>query len=523
MWGKLKENLFLKILFFILFIEIGLIIYANFALMRTNIDCDSAKLFVHAIEMWRNGTPIIPDWAGVSTLELDCSTLLAVPLYGLTQNIYVSFAIANVLFLLLLLSTVFYLFDSKEHRVLAVVSSILICIPYRIGMLDYFNMLFFNGSQYIIKVIIPILVLALLVHKNSEKNDKIKFIVFGIIYGVLLFVSCLSSGIYIILCGVLPVLVGCFLWRVFNGKRITGRYVVVAIESVLTAGAGFFLHSKYQIGSKGNEMKLYSIYDGLVEQFESCIVAIFELFGGVAYEEVKVMSYDGINILVRGLLVVVMLVCTIVVIVKTVKKEADEISLGLAAIFLWNIFILSICNTHYGAATFEYRYHLIGAVSLMLLSSKVIVAWIKKQPKKLAIGISICGLGIIGMLLFSSWKSVFTSDIDNSMYNEICDYTEEIGANYVYFLYESGAPEICRLIDHENALYFQLMDGGVIWVYGYYSQYDKVPMIEENFIVICDNGIYDFGESMEMQGYIFTRSKIIGTKSIYEVTGFVEG
>ena len=293
---KLKSEMFYKILYLILFIQVGLIAYTNFVLIESHIDCDSAKLFVHAIEMWRNGTPIISGWSGVSTLELDCSTLLAVPIYGITQNIYVAFAISNVVFLILLISVIFYLFNKEETKLYAIISSILICIPYRMGMLDYFNMMYFNGSQYIIKVIIPILLLALLVHTESGKGDRIKFIVFSIIYGILLFTSCLSSGIYIMLCGVLPVMGASYLWRIFNEKRITLRFIISVLETFIIGGAGYFLYSKFQIGSKGNEMKLMSVYDGLVENFNSCIIAVFELFGGVAYDEVKVMSYEGINI-----------------------------------------------------------------------------------------------------------------------------------------------------------------------------------------------------------------------------------
>ena len=76
-----------------------LTVFANLVLITENIDCDIAKLYVHAVEMWRNGRILIPGWSYLTTLELDCPLLFAVPLYGLTGNIFLSFGISNIIFL----------------------------------------------------------------------------------------------------------------------------------------------------------------------------------------------------------------------------------------------------------------------------------------------------------------------------------------------------------------------------------------------------------------------------------------
>ncbi len=77
-------------------IEIACLIYYNFA---TNyvFDQDSAKLMYHTIKMWENKSLIIPDWTYMTTGEWDCSSILAMPIYGITGNIILSFAIANVI------------------------------------------------------------------------------------------------------------------------------------------------------------------------------------------------------------------------------------------------------------------------------------------------------------------------------------------------------------------------------------------------------------------------------------------
>lgn len=521
----LKGSTVEKILFVFLCIQLLLIAYANFFLMEKNIDCDSAKLFVHAIEMWRNGTPIIPEWTGVSTLELDCSTLLAVPLFGLTQNIYFSYAVSNIIFLLTLIYSIFYLYEKESTKIYPLVSAILICIPYRIGMLDYFNMLYFNGSQYIIKVTIPLIMLALLSHADTireGKKNRNKFIFFSMIFGILLFVSTLSSGTYVVLCGIVPVMAGSLLWRLFKNKKISREYIFTIGGTVSISIIGYMLNQLYEIGAKGNSMTLCSIYNGLQDNINACIMSIFEVFGGIAYSDIEVMSYDGINIVIRIIFVIILMVCVIITAIRTFLKVVEEEEMVLLLLFVWNTFILCICDIRYGAPTFEYRYHLIGLIPVLCLSAKTAIDWINKHHKNIQIFISSLGICLITILMFTSYRSIISLEDQNVAHRDICAYAEEKGIDYVYFLYESGAPEICRLIDHNNALYFQLMGEGITYVYDYYAVYNRAPMSHENFIIICDNDIHDFGDNMEIFGYKFGRSRIIGTKSVYEVTGFVE-
>ena len=40
------------------------------------------NLMLHAVEMWNNKTPFITGWVETTTLELDCATLIAAPVYG---------------------------------------------------------------------------------------------------------------------------------------------------------------------------------------------------------------------------------------------------------------------------------------------------------------------------------------------------------------------------------------------------------------------------------------------------------
>ena len=47
---------------------------------------DAGKAYTHMMAMWDSGTLLVPDWKYITTMELDCTTLLALPVYGLTGN-----------------------------------------------------------------------------------------------------------------------------------------------------------------------------------------------------------------------------------------------------------------------------------------------------------------------------------------------------------------------------------------------------------------------------------------------------
>ena len=151
--------------------EIAALVYYNLFHMADMVDCDLAKLMSHVVEMARNHTLFVPGWSYGTTGEMDCSTLLALPLYLLTGNIYLSFALANIvnlgLWFLVLheLCECMGLSGNVRRMVLAFVFT-----AYDLGMLEYANMLFIGGGQYTYKALIPLIVVVLLELARQERR-----------------------------------------------------------------------------------------------------------------------------------------------------------------------------------------------------------------------------------------------------------------------------------------------------------------------------------------------------------------
>ena len=167
-----KQTIVIYALFAIWIIQFVFICFANLHWSSHVLDGDMADLYGHVREMWRNKTMFISNWQYATTLELDCASILALPLYGLIKDIFLSFALSNIILLILWNLIVYRLvMNCSKSRISALLSADLIMIPYGIGMLEYFNMLFFNGAQYGIKTLIPLMFLCIIT-SDTENQDK---------------------------------------------------------------------------------------------------------------------------------------------------------------------------------------------------------------------------------------------------------------------------------------------------------------------------------------------------------------
>ena len=110
-------------------------------------------------------------------------------------------------------------------------------------------MLFYGASWYAIKTIVPILLLLVLSLLTKEtyksKAGKIELIAFSGVYLYLLFATAFSFGIFIVLCGIIPIFVWMILEVFFHGtpefllkKRVWGVWIATGVTFV----TGYILH-----------------------------------------------------------------------------------------------------------------------------------------------------------------------------------------------------------------------------------------------------------------------------------------
>lgn len=517
--ASVKETPLTWALGILLCLQFVMIAFCNFTLIEKSLDCDTAKMFGHIREMWEQKEIFLHGWSYITTMEFDCGSLLALPIYGITGDIYFAYALANAIFIGLFIWVLFYLFRGQKV-IYPILSGNLILIPYGFGMLDYFNMMFFSGSQYILKVMIPLILVGILLATEREKTEEGKYklsgetIFFTIVFGGLFFLTCLSSGIYVMACGIVPVFAAYAFYKFGCWKKVPLYVIGLGALTVLCFLVGNHFNGVIMSGARGNAMIL-SPSSYMPTNILATIVAMFELFGGLRNTmELTILSVEGILTLGKMVLVLVFLACGICMCKWVIRKQADLRNILLLGMFVWNLFVLCATYTRAGSATYEYRYHLIGMIPLICVTVTVLLHYLAKLNKgQQGLLVACCGLFLL-VIIAGSFREVLKTGEKNAQLKELCEYVEEMDVEHAYMYDASNDSDICRLVDN-STLYLCVTPGGVTWVYDYYAEYVDGPIYSEDAIFIVDEARYQFGDTFELFGYSFERFDTVAGRSLY--------
>lgn len=354
-------------------IQIGALAVFNLTRLPYESNYDSSCAYAQIVEMWRQKRILLKDWAYQTTLGIDSPVLLGALFYGITKNAFTAFGLANIVTVIVY---AFLFYDilkqadvKKNMRLLAV---LFLLTPYSTGQLGYMPMLFTSAGSYAYKLLVPLLLIDILVrmHKGQEIKKYWYLILFATFF---VFDTAVSSGEYILLCAVLPligyeilhVLIGNDIKQIFNKRLgfliLESAIYVVGIKVGRRTGI---------IESVGSQMMLTK-----AKHFPSviakCLTGIFQLFGGIPdYEDIPVTQTYGMMYLFRFFLVAVILASWIYLLKHLKENEKYKELVGMiTCIFAVNLIVLIFANVNYATKTFEYRYHLISMIPMILLTS----------------------------------------------------------------------------------------------------------------------------------------------------------
>lgn len=354
-------------------IQIGALAVFNLTRLPYESNYDSSCAYAQIVEMWRQKCILLKDWAYQTTLGIDSPVLLGALFYGITKNAFTAFGLANIVTVIVY---AFLFYDilkqadvKKNMRLLAV---LFLLTPYSTGQLGYMPMLFTSAGSYAYKLLVPLLLIDILVrmHKGQEIKKYWYLILFATFF---VFDTAVSSGEYILLCAVLPligyeilhVLIGNDIKQIFNKRLgfliLESAIYVVGIKVGRRTGI---------IESVGSQMMLTK-----AKHFPSviakCLTGIFQLFGGIPdYEDIPVTQTYGMMYLFRFFLAAVILASWIYLLKHLKENEKYKELVGMiTCIFAVNLIVLIFANVNYATKTFEYRYHLISMIPMILLTS----------------------------------------------------------------------------------------------------------------------------------------------------------
>lgn len=445
--------LFLSLL---LFAEIAYIIRFNFVHATESMDQDAAKLITHTIEIVRTKKLLIPHWRYMTTHEIDSSMLLAIPFYAVTNDIWFSFALSNSLYCFVLLYTLLTIFRNCHTRA---ESALLVCclffIPYSFGMLDYMNMLFVRASQYSIKILIPLLTIALLTLRDRK---PLRDAILAAIWLALVFISSFSSGLFPFITGILPILGAYLIDAIYRKDRtsISARKTALLAAGSALSIIGFAVHQHYRISQSGMDAALTQAMDFGNRLFVN-IGQFFALINALPNKQwadsCSIVSLTGLGYLMRFALALALIMSAIYAcylffapISHQNEWASDGVSLSViryaAATILVNVLIHALST--YNAP----RYYLMELVCILLLlgifSSRILdsLDGVSELVTCILIPLFLSGIWV------SSVRYVSTCREAQDTYgfcNDICAYAKAQDVDNVIVINSTEVDEICRV------------------------------------------------------------------------------
>ena len=455
----LRKKPFLIVMVAIVLVEIIYLMYFNFAHIYQCIDEDAAKLMTHMVEIVRNRKILIPNWVYVSTLELDTSMLLAIPFYIITKNVWISFAISNCIYIPILLYVVIWIFKNINVATeYALGCCSLIFVPYFLGMVDYTNMLFIKTAQYNIKVLIPLLAVAILTYKKINMK---KIVAIGI-WLFLVFICAFSSGPLVFVTVIAPLvmafIINLFITDIKSDKRLYFANAIMLILGTILTLVGLHIYNGYN-NSPAKVSSILLDADSIPGKMHETMMFFFQVINALPPNwvgGVELTSSNGIitggGFVLRFILTCFIIVCVFRYIVSFFKNESyydseDNCSKEsinyLIVIILVNVLIKFLQN--YGAQ----RYYLVEFFPMLIISTIFFSKWIDRFKKSAKNMMSIATIAGISFIWYSSvlWtNSLLPMQEHYGHAFEMCSRIEALNVDNVITIDNSGLAEVSRLI-----------------------------------------------------------------------------
>lgn len=472
--------------FALLVLQFVYIVVLNLFKNQGWIDHDGAMLYTHTINMWNQRSFILPFYSEQTYFDFDTSALLAMPLYGLIKNIFLAYGIANVVFLSLTLYVMNDLLGKlKVNDIYRYVAMIIYLIPYRIGLDEYTNMLFYECSFYNICILITVLAVDLFISEQADETGR-KYYILMALYAVLIILSAISRGTYMMLMALLPVLV-CYVLEVILSKdgfkHIRRSKIILIAVTIVSYALGMGIAKI--IGAKPN-VTGYSlvlpqeIFDNFVDVFWGHLSVFMDRTSP------SVFSAQGIRYLVLfGFAIFILIVFVFNIKHAFTDEEQSDRLRYLTIIYAWEIVILGLTNVSNSIWAFPERYLFPGMIPLML-SVPIMLSYIEKIERVLLRGaffivvavLMILTIGVADIGILQSFK---VSAEDTSAFSEVIAYARDNGVNTVYFLNDADRAWVARSMapDLKIAAVDSLDEGGF------------AVRSDENYICAKDRAYYD--------------------------------
>lgn len=387
--GCTHQNYVESFFLIILVLQVGAIVIFNFTKMKDTVDYDSMVAFTQAMEICKQKSLNLVHWGYQTTAGWDSGIPVAAIIYGVTNNIFFSFAISNCAFLALYIFVINRIcIDINLSKIGKYITLNLLFIPYTWGQLGYIQMLFTSGAFYNIRVLLPLMMLSIVLRIYKRHTLKNQVGMCLVTYFFLFLAGC-SSKVYELICCVTPFFVAVFVDilledKLYEDEHISGKVfrepqLIYIIGSVVASVLGLLVGHLMQIPVNPPATTL-STLDNFWENFGGFVMGLFEIFGGLPLAAgIEAVSFEGIGYLLCFIFVIVELLGAVFLACQ--KNKTHKCLYLILNICVINCMVLLLANMTYGSSIFESRYHLLWMIPMFLIPGQL-VDCLKKTATK---------------------------------------------------------------------------------------------------------------------------------------------
>ncbi len=388
------EKVMAVILALLFLLQTGVIILFNLTQLEHHIGFDTSTFLYNAVTVWNEKSLILKDWSYQTTLALDNSVPLAALFYGITNDIFVSYGLANSLFTILLL----WIFNGVLKRSHISLISRLVCLNMVLLLhyaADYSNanpllygdVLYLNNAAYNVRTILALLLIYIYIGSlNEEKNPVLLYV----LTGFLCLVAGLSSGFWILVTICIPLTIHWVFTCFFKKNPVNYRALFILITaSVLIAAGKIISVSVLHFSARDSGMVLITI-DKFWKNMGSILMGWLDLLSALSISRsIAVFSAEGIYYGLSLLLALLLPAVGLYMLFRGGEKTNGILSAGY--IIGFNFLMFAFLDTTYGSPVFEIRYLII----LVFMAVLILGCWLDRIDVKKVQTCAVMALAVI--------------------------------------------------------------------------------------------------------------------------------
>ena len=495
--GNYRKNKIsvISILLVLIFVfQFAMLCYFNFTQMRNHVGYDSSWNFLRSALMWDEKAFYSPAWSETTDLSLDNLLPVASLLYGLTGNILLSFGIANMLMVILLLFFMWKIMDRLNIRFNArmIAFNLVIC-PYlttgysQFNDLGYFSNILSSASYYSTKVLFVLMI----IYEFLKIVQDRKIGVLGWILWPVCLLSGFSSGVYLIVIMFIPYIAYEIEmsairndWKQLIQKESIFAYICCVFIFIGKVLATILIHFEALDSSRS-----WTSLENLWTNLGAVIQGFMKLLQVLPVSENfhAIMSVTGILRMFILAVFSIIVIAVVSVIRRTFRNltEKNGASLFLINIVLLNFLIFGLFNVRYGSSMFEERYLVTTFFAAILIVALFFSMLDDRQV--LTVMLSLAMAGSVFMVDLHSDINYLRTTNDEWQIDEIQALAESQDAGIVYFWGDdlTVIGRTLRACDL-NRIYKELPDNGGWYIHwGDYTTYDNNEEYSGPTLLIC--------------------------------------